>query len=476
MKLNEIVLNTNYRELDSHFYTDTKASPLNSPYLISFNSSTAELIELDVSECEHEDFIHFMNGSYMLSGSTPFAMCYTGYQFGHLVPRLGDGRALNLGKTNSWNLQLKGSGSTLYSRGGDGRAVIRSSIREYLISEAMFTLGVPTTRALAIIGSDENVPRARWEKGAIVLRMSSSWVRFGTFEYFFYNHKHELLAPLADYVIKESYPHLEGEVNRYYLMFKEIVSGTAKMIAHWQSLGFNHGVMNTDNMSIACVTIDYGPFAFLDAYDYRNVCNKSDEDGRYAFGNQPDVAHWNLSMLAKALTPILSIEQSEQLLENFEDIFDETYEALMCAKLGLYNKDEKDNKLIQYLLSVLNNRSIDYTAFFRLLSHYHGDRTTLLSMCALPKPLISWLDDYDQRLEKENTQNRHARMLRCNPKYILKNYILQEAIDKAEVGDNSLVNELLYIAQNPYDEHPKFERYAGIAPSKLGNLKLSCSS
>jgi uncharacterized protein YdiU (UPF0061 family) len=476
MKLQEMNLNTSYLELDSIFYDRVNPTPLHKPYLISSNPEAAKLIGLDAEETQTEKFIDFVNGKELLKGSQPFSMCYAGHQFGHFVPRLGDGRAINLGEIQGWNLQLKGAGPTLYSRQGDGRAVTRSSIREYLISEAMYALRIPTTRALALIGSDERVARERWEKGAIVLRMSPSWVRFGTFEYFYYSQKFDKLEELADYVIAQSFPHLKGKEDAYFLMYKEVVQGTAELMAHWQSVGFNHGVMNTDNMSIASVTIDYGPYAFLDAYDFNYICNHTDQEGRYSFGNQPPVAYWNLSMLARSLSPIISMERMEKTLESFGELFSQKYLELMRAKLGLKKKDKDDLGLIKHLLGLLGSQDLDYTAFFRTLSHYSGNKKALLELCTLQTPLNEWLDDYDKRLKQESDTDRNATMLRTNPKYILKNYILQEAIEKAEKGDNTLVNSLLELAQNPYDEHSEFERYAKSTPSGYQNLKLSCSS
>lgn len=476
MKLQEINLNTSYLELDPVFYDRVNPTPLHKPYLISHNPEAAKLIGLDAQEAQTQEFIDFVNGKELLEGSQPFSMCYAGHQFGHFVPRLGDGRAINLGETQGWSLQLKGAGPTLYSRQGDGRAVTRSSIREYLMSEAMHALGIPTTRALALIGSDERVARERWEKGAIVLRMSPSWVRFGTFEYFYHTKKHDKLETLADYVIAQSFAHLKDKEDAYFLMYEEVVQGTAELMAHWQSVGFNHGVMNTDNMSIASVTIDYGPYAFLDAYDFNYICNHTDQEGRYSFGNQPPVAYWNLSMLARSLSPIISIERMEKALESFGELFSQKYLELMRAKLGLNKKHKGDLALIKHLLGLLGSQSLDYTSFFRTLSHYSGDKRALLELCVLQTPLSEWLDDYDKRLKLEESVNRNEKMLRTNPKYILKNYILQEAIEKAEKGDNSLVNSLLKLAQNPYDEHSEFEQYAQSTPSGYQNLKLSCSS
>ncbi len=476
MKLNEITLTTPYTKLAPIFYDKSEPSPLTHPHLISFNAQAADLIGLDADEAETEAFVNFVNGSYLLKGCEPFSMCYAGHQFGYFVPRLGDGRAINLGTCRGWNLQLKGSGQTLYSRQGDGRAVLRSSIREYLMSEAMFALGVPTSRALALIGSQEKVIRTITEKGAIVLRMSPSWVRFGTFEYFYYADMHEEIETLADYVIAESFPHLQGEEDAYFKMYEEVVRGTAELLAHWQAVGFNHGVMNTDNMSIASITIDYGPFAFLDSYDFDYICNHTDHEGRYSFRNQPPVAYWNLSMLGRALSPIINLERSEKALEDFGQIFTDKYLALMREKLGLNTQEEDDLALLKHLLKVLGDNRVDYSVFFRRLSHYNGDKTDLLALCESKDDMHLWLQAYDERLEKDPDSERTVKMRAVNPKYILKNHILQEAIEKAEEGDNSLVNDLLILAQNPYDEHPEFEEYAQPTPSIYQNMKLSCSS
>ncbi|MEJ2468929.1 MAG: YdiU family protein, partial [Campylobacterales bacterium] len=473
-----LTLDTPYRTLDPVFYDPTDPAPLKAPYLISYNPDAAELIGLDPAAVEDETLVALLNGTYLPEGGAPFSMCYAGHQFGHFVPRLGDGRAINLGKTDGWNLQLKGSGETLYSRMGDGRAVLRSSVREYLMSEAMHHLGIPTTRALAIIGSETKVVRERLERGAIVLRMSPTWVRFGTFEYFYYAEMYDKLEQLADYVIAESYPHLKAEEDAYFLMFAETVERTAELLAQWQSVGFNHGVMNTDNMSIAGLTIDYGPYAMLDDYDVSFICNHTDTHGRYSFGQQPNVAYWNLAMLARALSPIVSIERMEEKLEEFGPYYSSAYVGLMLEKLGLETREENDIDLLKWLLSVLEQGAVDYTLFFRTLCRYDGDKAPLIDICVERGRMREWLEEYDARLKREprDADARREAMLKTNPKYVLKNYMLQEAIEKAEKRDNSGVEALLEIARNPFEELPEFERYARATPHEHKNLKLSCSS
>lgn len=477
MKIENIKLDTPYLKHDTIFYDKVTPTPLHDAHLISFNTAFAKELGLDAIQDEAL-LVDWLNGKYIIEDSEPFAMCYAGHQFGYFVPRLGDGRAINLGKLGAYNLQLKGAGQTLYSRQGDGRAVLRSSIREYLMSEAMYGLGIATSRALGIVGSSHKVARERVETGAMVMRASESWVRFGSFEYFYHNNMHEKLEALADFVIHESYPELEGKEDAYFLMYEALVDKTALMIAQWQSVGFNHGVMNTDNMSIAGLTIDYGPFAFLDDYNPDYICNHTDQEGRYSFSNQPRIAHWNLYALAKALSPLVNFERLEKALEKFGPAYGNYYLDIMAKKLGWGSCSEQDTKRLEWMFSVLREQAIDFTSFFRLLSHYDGDRSALFSLCEDERGLSAWLDDYDARLNEVTMSmaERHKSMLAINPKYVLKNYILQEAIDKAERGDFSLVNDLLKIAHAPYDEHPEFEDYAKVTPTSMKNLILSCSS
>lgn len=479
MKFSQLKLTTPYLNLDSIFFDEVEPTPLKSPYLISTSKDAAKLLGINPDMSDDDRLVDIVNGTHKLDGSKTFAMCYAGHQFGYFVPRLGDGRAINLGKVNGQNLQLKGSGQTLYSRRGDGRAVLRSSIREYLMSEAMYGLGIATSRALALIGSDTDVARERWEKGAIVLRLSPTWVRFGTFEYFNSIGQHAKLQKLADYVIDESFPHLKGEEGVYLKMYSEIVSNTAKTVAKWQSVGFNHGVMNTDNMSIDGRTIDYGPFAFLDDYDASYICNHTDVEGRYSFKNQPGIAHWNLQQLAKALSPIVNFDSALEILDNvFGATYEKVYSEIMYAKMGLEQEEENDRELFQWMLGALGSATIDYTKFFRKLSKYDVDKSDILDLCVYRTTLEEWLEAYDVRLKKEilTPSKRHEKMLKVNPKYILKNHILQEAIEKAQEHDFSMIDDLLRVAYNPFDEHEELEHLCKSAPIEAKNIKLSCSS
>jgi len=479
MKFSNLKLTTPYLEHDSVFYQRVEPTPLHNPFLISVSQEAAKLLGVDEDLRLDEELVKIVNGERKLEGSEPFAMTYAGHQFGQFAGRLGDGRAINLGKVNGQNLQLKGAGLTEYSRLGDGRAVLRSSIREYLMSEAMHGLGIETSRALALIGSDTDVARERWEKGAIVLRLSPTWVRFGTFEYFNASGEHDKMRDLADYVIEESFAYLKGSEDMYLTMYGEIVKNTATTIAHWQSVGFNHGVMNTDNMSIDGRTIDYGPFAFLDDYDKYYVCNHTDKEGRYSFSNQPSIAYWNLEMLARVLSPIIDQEACEELLETlFRATYESAFSELMYAKMGLEKEDEEDRELFHAMLSALANATIDYTAFFRALSRFDGDKSKILDICINRTPLDEWLDAYALRLQKESLSEakRHEKMLLVNPKYVLKNHILQEAIEKANEHDFSMVNDMLKVALAPFDEHIELEYLCKPTPMEAKNKKLSCSS
>ncbi len=479
MKLSDLHTQNPYLELEDEFYHLCSGTPLEDPYLISFNKAAATLIDLDVETKDDPLFVDLLNGTYTLRGSQPFSMCYAGYQFGYYAPRLGDGRVHNIGTLNGWHLQTKGSGETLYSRSADGRAALPSSIREYLMSESMYHLGIPTTRALGIIGSKTKIIRNTIEDAAIVLRMSPSWVRFGTFEYFYYQQEHEKLKALADYVIAESYPHLIQHEDKYFLFFSEVLERTASLIAAWQSIGFCHGVMNTDNMSIAGLTIDYGPFSMMDDFQFGFVCNSTDKAGRYAYGEQPNVAYWNLTMLGKALSPLIEQKRIDAQLNAYgTHIYPNAYINMMRKKLGLKQALDEDRELVTSLIGALQDAYIDYTLFFRTLSHYQGDRMAIFELAMNPVPLDAWLTHYETRLSKESSsyQERHSLMKKTNPKYVLKNYMLDQAITLARKGDFSMVETLLLIAQHPYDELPQYERFAQETPEIHKNLMLSCSS
>jgi uncharacterized protein YdiU (UPF0061 family) len=459
-------------KLDTTFYSKLSITPLHNPKIVSINTPLANQIGFDSNNINSESFLKFLNGEYLATNSTPYSKAYSGHQFGYFVPNLGDGRAINLGKINNNHLQLKGTGLTPYSRNGDGRAVLRSTIREYLLSEAMYGLKIPTTRAVAMITSDTKVLREySSEQGAIVLRASTSWIRFGSFEYAYMGkNKKQNLQQLADFVIEESYPQLKNTTNKYEELYFAIVDKTIEMITLWQSVGFMHGVMNTDNMSIEGLTIDYGPYAMMEEFDKGFVCNVSDHEGRYSFENQPFIAQWNLTVLAKVLSPIADEKLLNSYCDSFIGRFKKRYFEIIKEKLGLYDTTIDDTSLILRLFSALHSERIDYTSFFWSLSK--GDFSPFET-----HQLKAWLELYLKRLEKEEVskEDRLAKMQKTNPKYILRNSMLQDAITKAEDGDFKLVNDFLKIAHNPYGEFKEYEKYT--KPNKeFKAIRCSCSS
>jgi uncharacterized protein YdiU (UPF0061 family) len=487
-KLEQLNFHNTFAKLPERFYSKVKPTGISNPYLVSFNTDAARLIDLHPEEALRPEFAEYFGGSRMLPGSEPLAMLYAGHQFGHYVQQLGDGRAILLGEVrnsngDSWDLQLKGAGLTPFSRDGDGRAVLRSSIREYLCSEAMHGLGIPTTRALCIVGSDLEVYREKIESGAMLLRMAPSHVRFGSFEVFYYRDQVQEIKTLADYVIARHYPELVEADNPYLELLREVVGRTAHLVARWQAVGFAHGVMNTDNMSILGITLDYGPFGFLDHYDHGFICNHSDHQGRYAFDQQPDIAGWNLSCLAQALLPLMTVEAAQDVLSAYGPKFTRHYVELMARKLGLAQVEQQDIELITGLLDLLHQNRVDYTIFFRTLSNFRqgqGEANTALRDMFLDRPAFDvWAERYSARLRTQNVPDseRQARMNEVNPKFILRNYLVQIAIDKAsQEQDFSEIDSLLALLKKPFSEQPKMEAYAAPPPDWASHIHVSCSS
>ncbi len=481
------------RRLDERYFARLAPTPLEQSHLIAFNQDAAKLLELDPAEAQRPEFIRYFGGDETPPGGEPLAMLYSGHQFGNYVPQLGDGRAILLGEVSNsrderWELQLKGAGITPFSRRGDGRAVLRSTIREYLCSEAMHHLGIPTTRSLCMTASNEEVYRERIEKGAMMVRMAPTHIRFGSFEVFYYRSQFERLQPLADYVIEHHYPHLLTESNRYLELFREVTRRTAELISQWQQVGFAHGVMNTDNMSILGLTLDYGPYGFLDDYDPGYICNHSDYAGRYAFDNQPQIGKWNLSCLGQALLPLFDGEpeeaaaQANEVLTGYKPHLDRHYAEGMRRKMGLHQRAEEDGKLLKELLALMKQSRVDYTRFFRALGHFNHEEPaanhTLRDQFIDRGAFDAWANRYAARLEKEGMEPsiRRAVMERINPKYILRNYLAQQAIERAEAGDYSEIEKLHDILRRPFDEQPEHEAYAEAPPDWGKALEISCSS
>jgi len=484
--LDTLPFSNSLAKLADTFYSRVQPTAFNSEsYLIHFNAAAADLLDLNPDESRNPDFTKIFSGQHIHLQSDPIAMLYSGHQFGHYVEQLGDGRAIMLGETTNqhgqkWEIQLKGSGMTPYSRRADGRAVLRSSIREYLCSEAMHGLGIPTTRALCLIGNNDEVYREQIETAAVVTRLAPSHIRFGSFETFFYRSQLEHIKTLADFVIANHYPELKNRTNPYLSLLETVIEKTAQLIAQWQAVGFAHGVMNTDNMSILGLTLDYGPFGFLDDYNPEFICNHSDHEGRYAFENQPQIGLFNLSCLAQALLPLMDVESAKTALSTYQDTYTHHYNELMTKKLGFNSPDATTELLMESLLEQMQQSEIDYTIFFRRLSNPESNQATgLRDMFVDRSKFDQWLSDYTQHFVvlSLDIKDQQGKMRAINPKYILRNYIAQIAIEKAErEQDYSEIDKLMTVLQNPFAEHPEMEHYAGLPPDWASRVSVSCSS
>ncbi len=485
--LNQFDFENRFARLPETFYTRLAPTPVPKPYLVTCNPSALELLGLSSETAHTREFSEIFSGNAALPGADPLAAIYAGHQFGHYVPQLGDGRAILLGEVvhpsgAHWEIQLKGAGRTPYSRGGDGRAVLRSSIREYLCSEAMHGLGIPTTRALCIIGSDMPVHRESVETGALVTRLAPSFIRFGSFELFFYRSQHDEIKTLADFTLQHYFPELLDEPKPYLALLREVTERTARLMAQWQGVGFCHGVMNTDNMSILGLTLDYGPYGFMEAYDPGWICNHSDHDGRYAYDQQPQIGAWNCTCLAQALLPLMELDDAKDALSGYGETFASEYMRLMCAKLGL-PFEEASAPLVTGLLDLMAKNRTDYTLLFRALADFDSgtkaSNTRLRDLFITHEGFDAWAKAYGERLRAigSNDAERAQRMKRANPKYVLRNYLAETAIQKArDEHDYGEIERLRSILSRPFDEQPEFEDYAKEPPDWARKIAVSCSS
>lgn len=473
-----------YYDALSGCYTALQPTPLRGARVLYHSADLARTLEIPDAWFQPEQN-DIWQGKTLLPGMLPLAQAYSGHQFGVWAGQLGDGRGILLGEQQlaqggSVEWHLKGAGLTPYSRMGDGRAVLRSVVREFLASEAMHHLGIPTTRALTIVTSDEPVRREREERGAMLMRIAESHLRFGHFEHFYYRREPERVKQLADYAIARHWPQWQNETQRYQLWFTDIVERTARMIAQWQSVGFAHGVMNTDNMSILGLTFDYGPYAFMDDYQPNFVCNHSDYNGRYAFDNQPAVAFWNLHCLAQALSGLLSVEALEAGLACYEPALMHHYGERMRAKLGFFSADAKDNDLLVGLLALMAREGSDFTRTFRLLcATEQNSASTPLRDEFIDRPAFdAWYTAYRARLAQETVSDgaRQQAMKQANPRYVLRNYLAQQAIEAAEKDDTAPLALLHQTLCRPYDEQPESESLAVRPPDWGKHLEISCSS
>jgi uncharacterized protein YdiU (UPF0061 family) len=496
------------RQVQAALYSHVNPTPVAAPRLIAHSREMAELLGFSEATVASAEFAQVFGGNALLEGMQPYAANYGGHQFGNWAGQLGDGRAITLGETvnaagERWELQLKGAGPTPYSRSADGRAVLRSSIREFLCSEAMHHLGVPTTRALSLVLTGEPVERdmfydghPKYEPGAVVCRVAPSFIRFGNFELPASRGEHALLEQLVDFTIKRDFPELEGSgPSLREEWFGQVCERSAKLIAHWMRVGFVHGVMNTDNMSILGLTIDYGPYGWVDNFDADWTPNTTDRDRRrYRFGQQPQVAFWNLSRLAGALMPVFdSIEPLQAGLERYVQTYARVDREFSAGKLGLRElADDEDIALLQNLHGLLQAAEVDMTLFFRGLADVDlgQPRLTMLrgafyddeKLQEFEPELSAWLHRYAERALRDGQApaERRARMNAVNPRYVLRNYLAQQAIDRAEAGDVAGIDELLEVMRRPYDEQPGREAFAARRPDwardRAGCSMLSCSS
>ena len=484
-KLDELSFDNRFARLGDAFSTEVLPDPIANPRLVVASRAALALLDLDPAVSEDPVFAEIFAGHKLWSEAEPRAMVYSGHQFGAYNPRLGDGRGLLLGEVvndagEHWDLHLKGAGQTPYSRMGDGRAVLRSSIREFLASEYLQALGIPSSRALCVTTSDTPVWREQKESAAMLLRLAPSHVRFGHFEYFYYTQQHDKLKELGEHVLREHFADCLQQEQPYAAFFREVVERNAGLIAYWQAYGFCHGVMNTDNMSILGITFDYGPYAFLDDFDAKHICNHSDDGGRYSFNNQVPIAHWNLAALGQALTPFVEVDALRESLGLFLPLYQAHYLDLMRRRLGLLTAEEGDLELVQRLLQAMQSGAVDYNLFFRRL----GEQAVEEALTEVRADFVdlagfdAWATDYRARVEREggSQDERRARMHAVNPLYVLRNYLAQEAISAAEQGDYSVVRQLHEVLSKPFDEQPGMEHFTRRPPDWGRHLEISCSS
>ncbi|PWB31103.1 YdiU family protein [Pseudomonas sp. SDI] len=483
--LDELLFDNRFARLGDAFSTHVLPEPIAEPRLVVASEAALALLDLDPREAQSPLFAELFSGHKLWAEAEPRAMVYSGHQFGHYNPRLGDGRGLLLGEVYTdagehWDLHLKGAGQTPYSRMGDGRAVLRSSIREFLASEALPALGIPSSRALCVIGSSTPVWRETQEHAAMLLRLAPSHIRYGHFEYFYYTRQPEQQRLLIEHVLNLHFAECREAAEPYLAMFRSIVERNAELTARWQAYGFCHGVMNTDNLSILGITFDFGPYAFLDDFDANFVCNHSDNQGRYSYSNQVPIAHWNLSALAQALTPFISVAALQEALGLFLPLYEAHYLDLMRRRLGLTVAEDADKALLERLLQLMQRGAVDYTLFFRHL----GDQPAEAALRVVREDFVDlagfdrWGEDYLARLAREpgNAEGRRARMHAVNPLYILRNYLAQRAIEAAEGGDYAEVRRLHKVLTRPFDEQPGMQAYAERPPEWGKHLEISCSS
>ena len=482
--LHQFVPHSRFGKLPEALYTRLLPTPVSAPQLLAWNAPLAAQLGFEPDPAAQPHLAEILAGNRLPESASPLASVYSGHQFGSYVPQLGDGRALLIGEYATpegeiLELQLKGAGPTPYSRRGDGRSVLRSAIREYLASEALHGLGIPTTRALGLAGSEDMVWRETREPLAVLLRVAPTFVRFGHFEFCYWAGDHATLRQLADWVITHFYPACQNEPAPYAALLREVSERTAKLIAQWQAVGFCHGVMNSDNMSILGLTLDYGPFGFMDGFNAEHICNHSDDLGRYAYHRQPEIGLWNLYCLAQALTPLCEHESLSEVLKGYQAEFEARHGEQMQAKLGLRSWREDDWKLLGRLLVLLQQSGTDWTIFWRALSQLDSAPSRLRDMFVDREAFDAWARDFLARLAQEGVERekRAAGMNAGNPAYVLRNHLAEIAIRKAQdEQDTSEIERLRRCLAEPFHERAEFADYAQRPPDWAREISVSCSS
>jgi serine/tyrosine/threonine adenylyltransferase len=478
--LEELSFTNGFVALGATFFEDRQPAGLANARLVAVSPDAARLIDLRDDQLARDEFLRIASGNALLRAMRPFSAVYGGHQFGVWAGQLGDGRAIVLGEvTNAngepWEIQLKGSGQTAFSRFADGRAVLRSTIREFLASEAMDALGIPTTRALAMVASDEPVVRETTETAAMLVRMAPSFVRFGSFEIFAARGQADPLRALADYTIARFYPGCGDGDDRYERFFAEVVERTARLMADWQCAGFMHGVMNSDNFSILGLTLDYGPYGFMEAFEPGHICNHSDGSGRYAYDRQPSAGLWNCYALANALAHLVEPARLEPILKNFPALYQAAFAERMHAKLGLATVEDGDDALVAELLGTMAAVRADFTRTFRALAD--PEPAGFLALGGT-EAAAHWIERYLARLARDGRPDgvRRKAMLAVNPRIVLRNHLAQEAIEAADDGNDEPVCRLLAALRRPFSDDPEVAAYdRPAAPGRLP-VEVSCSS
>ena len=477
-----IPFNNSFCQLPGQFFSHQQPAPVTSPTLIKINKTLAKQLGIDVDWLASEQGTQMFAGNILPEGAIPIATAYAGHQFGGWNPRLGDGRAILLGEviapesSTRYDIQLKGAGPTPYSRSGDGRSPLGPVLREYIVSEAMNTLGVPSTRSLAAVSTGEQVLRDGFFPGGILTRVAQSHIRIGSFQYFSAQHDTDSVRTLADFVIKRHYSEALNSNNPYSALLNSVINRQAQLIAQWQSLGFIHGVMNTDNMLLSGETVDYGPCAFMDTFHPDTVYSSIDHAGRYAYANQPSIAQWNLSWLAQSLLPLLAdeeaqaVEIAQEALNSFVEEYKHNYDAVMCKKLGLKPNTALNQMLLQNFLDLLTKEQCDFTLGFRYIAENLQPSKTakpgISGFYQLPKAFAPWLDQWRAQVHKENTDISaiQKQLLNTNPVFIPRNHLIEDVIKHANTSnDLSAFHSLVDLLENPFDYHPEKKSYA-LAP------------